>query len=208
MKMVNIIICIFIFIFSISLSAQENTVIDAVKKKYSGKLSLDLTFDVNIFWKVREKYEKKNGMLLMVPGDKFRCKIGSTEWVSNGHIYWQYNEKTSQVIVKNLLDIDLSMHPSQMIQRYLSYPFKVESSDEKQAVFIWTASEDNQDRSYKKITLTIDKKKNILKELVTVNRDGNESTYIFKKVKIGSEIPLEVFSFKIPKGVDVLDTRD
>ena len=75
--------------------------------------------------------EKKSGSLQLMPGDKFRLTIGSTEWISDGHTYWQYNEKTSQVIIKNLLDVDLSMHPSQMIKTYLGYAYQVKSDDAK-----------------------------------------------------------------------------
>lgn len=208
MKKAGIVIYLVLFIFLTSLNAQENAVITALKKKYSDKSSLELTFNVEIFWKVREKHEKKSGTLILVPGDKFRLKTGSTEWVSDGHTYWQYNEKTCQVIVKNLLDVDLSMHPSQMIKNYLSYSYKVKSSDEKLAILTWSTSGEEQTKLYKEITLWIDKKKNTIKKIFAVDKNGNESTYTFKKTKTAIQIPSTVFTFEIPKGVDVLDTRD
>lgn len=190
-----------------SLFAQENTVITALKKKYNKKTSLELTFDLDIFWKVREKHEKKRGSLHLMPGDKFRVTIGSTEWISDGHTYWQYNEKTSQVIIKKLLDVDLSMHPSQMIKTYLGYPYKVTSDDEKQTVLTWSTTDSDQKKLYIKITLWVNKKKNIIEKVHAIDKNGNESTYIFKKTKTGIQFPSSLFEFEAPKGVDILDTR-
>ena len=190
-----------------SLFAQENAVITALKKKYNEKTSLELTFDLNIFWKVREKNEKKSGSLSLMPGDKFRLTIGSTEFISDGHTYWQYNEKSSQVIIKSLLDIDLEMHPSQIIKTYLGRSYTVKSEDEKQAVLTWSNPEPEQKKPYKDVTLWVNKKKNIIEKIVAIDKNGNESTYTFKKTKTGVQFPPTLFEFEVPKGVDVLDSR-
>ncbi len=197
-----------LIVFCITAGAQDKALIPALKKKYGDKSSLELTFNLHIFWKVREKHEKKGGVLKIMPGDKFRLKLGSWEWVCDGHTCWQYNKKTSQVIIKSLLDLDLSMHPSQMMKTYLSYDFTAASTDNKEAVFTWTTSEKVKKKSYTGITLWVDKKKVTLKKLAAIDSKGNESTYTFTKTKIGTQIPPEIFTFEIPKGVEVLDTRD
>lgn len=190
-----------------SLFSQENAVITNLKKKYNEKTSLELTFDLDIFWKVREKHEKKSGSLYLMPGDKFRLTMGSTEFISDGHTYWQYNEKSSQVIIKSLLDIDLSMHPSQIIKTYLGYSYTVKSDDEKQTVLTCSNPEPEQKKPYKAITLWINKKKNSIVKIVAIDKNGNESTYTFKKTKTGVQFPPTLFEFEVPKGVDVLDSR-
>lgn len=198
---------IILSILQTSLYAQENAVITALKKKYNEKTSLELTFDLDIFWKVREKHEKKSGSLRLMPGDKFRLAIGSTELISDGHTYWQYNEKTSQVIIKSLLDVDLSMHPSQVIKTYLGYSYKVKSDDAKQTVLTWSTTGPDQKKTYKAITLWVNKKKNTIEKVRAVDKNGNESTYTFKKTKTGAQFPSTLFDFEVPKGVDILDTR-
>lgn len=194
--------------YALSLFAQGNSIISNLKKKYHAESSIDVAFELNIFWKVREKNEKKSGALMVAPNDKFRLKLGSTEWVSNGHTYWQYNIKTNQVIIKNLLDVDLSMHPTQILKTYLSYAYSVKSESEKEAVLIWRIMADDKEKSFKSITLWVDKKKNVIKKLVVVDKNENVSTYIFKKTKTGIQIPTETFTFTVPQGVDVLDTRN
>jgi len=190
------------------LYAQDNTLVSTLKKKYSDKTTLEVSFDLKIFWKVREKNEKKSGVLRIMPGDKFRLKLGSWIWVCDGHTYWQYNVKTKQVIIKNLLDIDLSMHPTQMMKTYLSYDFTVTSSDAKEAVLTWKAAEEEKKKGYSAITIWVDKKKSTIKKLLAVDSKGNESTYTFVKTKTGVQFPEETFAFTVPKGVEVVDTRD
>lgn len=207
MKKAVFVLYIILSILQTSLYAQENAVISALKKKYNEKTPLELTFDLDIFWKVREKHEKKSGSLHLMPGDKFRLAIGSTEWISDGHTYWQYNEKTSQVIIKSLLDVDLSMHPSQVIKTYLGYSYKVKSDDAKQAVLTWSTADPDRKKTYKAITLWVNKKKNTIEKIRAVDKNGNESTYTFKKTEAGVQFPSTLFEFEVPKGVDILDTR-
>lgn len=191
-----------------SVFSQQNPILATLKKNYSSKTSLELGFDLNIFWVVREKHDKKAGSLYFAPGEKFRLKLGNSEWISDGHTYWQYNRGVSQVIIKNLLDVDLSMHPSMMIQSYLSYSFKTDSQNDKEVVLSWKSSDNKNSKDYKLIRLWIDRKKTIFKKILVVDKNNNENTYTFKKTKIGGKIPIETFDFKIPKGVDILDTRN
>ncbi len=208
MKKLTILPYLIIFIYSMSIWAQENTIITNLKKKYTTESSIDLVFDLDIFWKVREKHEKKSGALMVAPNDKFRLKLGSTEWVSNGHTYWQFNVKTNQVIIKNLLDVDLSMHPTQILKTYLSYSFSIKSDNEKEAVLLWKVKKGDKEKSFNSISIWVDKKKNIIKKLIVIDKNENESTYTFKKTKTGIAIPSETFTFDVPQGVEVLDTRD
>ncbi len=208
--MKQVILCapIVLIIYMASVYAQGNALVATLKKKYHEKSSLELTFDCKIFWKVREKTEKKRGVLIIKSGDQFRLKLGSWVWVCDGQTYWQYNKKTSQVIIKSLLDVDLGMHPSQMMNTYLSYDFTVASSSDKEAELTWTLPEKEQKNPYTHISLWVDKKKMIIKKLLAIDRKGNESTYTFMKTKTLAQIPSETFTFQVPKGVEVIDTRD
>jgi len=196
-----------VLLFSVILHAQEAPVITALKKKYNDLTSLELTFDLDIFWKVREKHEKKSGTLVCVKGDKFRVKIGSAEWVSDGVTYWQYNEKTAQVIVKSLLDVDLSQHPSQMITDCLSHAYTVQADKDGETVLSWSSPDGDKSKQYRGITIRVDEKTTTITKICVVDKSGNESTYTFKKTKTGGPIPPETFDFEAPKGVEVLDTR-
>lgn len=188
-------------------SIDPKSIVGNLKEKYGPEKAANLAFDLTIFWSVRERYEKKSGELIYSPGEKFRLTLGNTSWVSNGQTYWQYSKKTNQVVIKSLLDIDLSLHPSSMMQSFLSYTFSTYSSDDKTIVLKWEGDSKNSDLPYKKIVINVDRKKMEISELTVIDDDGNESRYTFKKAKFGGAEPASIFEFSIPEGVDVLDTR-
>lgn len=188
---------------------QKTVLLSKLKEKYTIKSTIHLTFDLEIFWKIREKQEKKQGELILTANDKFFCRLGATKWISDGMTYWHYNEKTSQVIIKNLLDIDLSSHPSQVISTFLQYPYTYERSDKNEVVYRWVADtlKSQNHYNYESIIMRIDKEKIVIKSIMVIDKSGNESTYRIKKTKLNVPVSLTVFSFDIPKGADVLDTR-
>jgi outer membrane lipoprotein-sorting protein len=176
--------------------------------KYGPESTIRTEFDLSIFWKVREKTEHKSGILYLAPGDRFRLELGKNTWVSDGRSYWQYSAATSQVLIKQLLDIDISAHPSQIMSTYFNkYSYTMLENQDGQAVFSWQAQQADADSDNKSVTLWVDVKKLTLKKLLVVDKSGNESTYIFKKTAAGAEIPDAAFKFQIPDGVSVLDTR-
>ncbi|MBD3392966.1 MAG: hypothetical protein GF418_12745 [Chitinivibrionales bacterium] len=189
--------------------AQTPDIVTALRGKYSGETTLEASFDLKIFWKVREKTEEKSGTLMLAPGDRFRLELGPTVWVSDGRTYWQYSTATQQVVIKQLLDVDLSMHPSQIISTYLhEYAYTVKETGGRQTVLSWTRPPDAANVYANAITVWVDTKKMILKKLHIVDTNGNESTYTFKKTKLGVEFPEETFTLQIPEGASVLDTRE
>lgn len=193
--------------FSQNVNVDAKSIITKLRDKYSTDKSVNLAFDLTIFWSVRERYEKKSGELVFSPGEKFRLNMGSSTWVSNGQTYWQFSKKTNQVVIKSLLDIDLSLHPSSMMQSFLSYTFSTFSSDDKSIILKWEGDPSNSDLPYKKITINVDRKKMEISELTVTDDDNNESRYTFKKSKFGAAEPASTFDFSIPEGADVLDTR-
>lgn len=194
-------------LFSQTSNLNAKNIVENLRKKYSPNQPVNLAFDLTIFWSVRERYEKKSGELIFSPGEKFRLTMGSSVWVSNGQTYWQFSKKTNQVVIKSLLDIDLSMHPSSMMQSFLSYSFNIHTSDDKTIVLKWEGESKTSNLPYKKIMVNVDKKKMEITELVVTDDDSNESRYIFKKTKFDGAEPASTFEFEIPAEADVLDTR-
>jgi len=205
--------CIAVLAVSLGVTAEQSgdvpPVLAALREKYAAGLTLRAEFDLEIFWKAREKTERKSGVLYAAPDDRFRLELGKNVWVSDGRTYWQYSAATSQVVIKKLLDVDLSMHPSQIIETYLfKYSYSVSEQNEKQAVLSWRASAADAGTDARAVTIWVDVKKMTLKKLLIVDRSGNESTYTFKKMITGEQPPASAFTFDVPQGVSVLDTRE
>jgi outer membrane lipoprotein-sorting protein len=190
-------------------AAATGGVIDAVREKYDPKASIEADVQVTIYWKVREKEDRKEGHIVLGGGDRFRVQLDKILWVCDGQTVWQYNEKTQQVVIKRLLDVDLSSHPSQIFSTYLKeYSYRENLDDEREAVLNWEADSSDNDPFYRSVALWINTKHVVVTRIVVVDKNGNESTYRFKKTAFGIQPPADLFTFTVPKGVHVLDVRE
>ncbi len=189
--------------------SEADQLISRIKSNYSANKGLKVDFDMEIFWAVREKTEENQGTLFLMPGDKFRLEVGNVTYVCDGVTYWQYSKNSSQVIVKNLLDVDLSMHPSQVLSTYLDdFTYAVDSQDEKNARLSWKPENDQANTRTKSISVDIDKQQGTLKQIEIIDKSGNRTRYRFNKTKLNVDIPDDRFTFQIPEDARVLDTRD
>jgi outer membrane lipoprotein-sorting protein len=185
-------------------------IVETIRQRYSGAASFSADVDLSVRWLVREKTESHSGKLWLAPGDRFRVELGPTTWVSDGKALWQYNSQMGQVIIRRLKDIDLADYPSQLLSTYLNgYTYQVLEDTERQAVLRWQADSAARASSlYQAITIHYDKKKCAVTSLLVVDRQQNESTYLFKRSTFGAAPGPAVFTFDVPKGARVLDERN
>lgn len=201
-------LCALISLIPAASTARPRPIIEALKARYASDKTLEILFDLEIFWKVREKTEKKSGTILLAPGDKFRVTLGTTVWVCDGQRYWQYSSATNQVVIKHLLDVDLSTHPSQIMQTYLGdYAYQVTQEDERRAVLAWKSDEPEK-TPCRSLRLWVDKKNTAVTKLVVEDVSGNVSTYTITTTRTGVPVQGDTFTFSIPEGAQVLDTRE
>lgn len=208
MNMIRSVIILLITVFSFNAFSSEPEVLALIKKRYNPQATIEAQIDMTLYWSVREREEKKSGKIALAPEEKFRVDLGSETLVSDGKTYWQYSKKNSQVIIKNLSDIDLSWHPSGLLSSFLTgYPYEIKEKSGSETVLFWSAGTENTTSDYTDITVTAETKSGIVKKLRLTDRNGNIHTYTFKKTVFGAKIPAEVFRFEIPKEVQVHDDR-
>jgi chaperone LolA len=183
-------------------------ILETVRQKYDKATSLSSDMSLTIRWKVREKEESRSGRIYLTKGDKFRVELGETIWVSNGQTMWQYSKQTNQVIVKRILDVDLSSHPSQILSTFLNdYDYAVLEDNGRQVVLQWVADSTDKTSFYRQVTAYYDTKKGYVSSFLLVDKHANESVYLFKRTEFSEQIPRELFEFEPPKGAHVLDER-
>jgi outer membrane lipoprotein-sorting protein len=181
----------------------------AVAQKYSARSAFETDFDLTIYWAVREKQEKRTGKIYVAPGERFWVESGASVWISNGVTLWQYGKTKNQVIVRPLQEVDLSLLPSRLMARYLTaarYRTLLDSADR----CVVAAEPDSASRTEDapQVTLTIDKKRNVVLQIVVADQDSNISTYVFKKTRFGVERPASFFNFTPPPGATVINENE
>jgi outer membrane lipoprotein-sorting protein len=74
-------------------------------------------------------------------------------------------------------------------------------------VYTWADTTARETKPFSAITLWIDVPKRVIARIVAVDTRGNTSTYTFSKTVTGKAVPVETFTFTVPKGADVVDVR-
>ena len=188
---------------------QETPLLKSVAHNYDGSINITTSFDLAIFWKIREKKEIKHGTIILAPGDKFNVTFGTGQWVSDGKTFWQYDNKLSQVVISTVASIDRSALPSGLIAKYLSnYPLEEKSKNKNVTVFQGSAGNGNSTANgeAQKVVLTVDNKNASISQLFVIDKSGNESAYSFHATAFRAQNP-SVFSFSPPKGARIIDQR-
>lgn len=194
-----------VWVFSVF--AAEPAVMPLVRKLYTVNSAMEAQFELKTYWSVREKEETKAGKLSIAPQNRFRVEVGNDLLVSDGQTYWQYSKKTAQVIIKNFSDLDLQMHPSQLLSTFLTnYEYVEKSNSNGVNVLSWNADSENKG-GYTAIEVSVESKTGEVKVLKLTDRNGNIQTYSFKKTVFGAKFSQKVFTFEVPQDAQVLDNR-
>ena len=102
--------------------------------------------------------------------------------------------------------MDIDSYPSHILSSYLDkYSFHVKDETESRSTVEYVAAQKNAD--IRQLRCTIDKKTGYYLSLMVTDRNGNESTYTFKKTKTGCTLNKKLFSYTAPQGVKVIDMR-
>ncbi len=193
-----------LLLISFSSLFADTTFTTTLQKFQSSAVQLD--FDLEIYWSVREKTEKKKGSLTLMGDERFNLRLGKNQWISDGITVWQHNGRTNQVIVQDFLDMDFSLHPSSMFQQFADKEFTPVSTKKGVTTYEWRAKIEEVS-PYRVIEILYNTKKNRLKEIVMTDDEDNKSSYFFKRVSFPQKVADETFTFTLKEGMDVIDNR-
>ncbi|MCQ2055145.1 MAG: outer membrane lipoprotein carrier protein LolA [Fibrobacter sp.] len=192
---------------SFALTAQE-----ALSKSQnwfkSGK-AWDLTFKLQVFYAESPDIASQQGSLLVAEGDRFKLDVAGMKFYSDGESLWQYNEEQKQVLIKAVEDLSSSLHPSELLFKYLN----CKALDLKEATFngqkLWVLTLDPSKYAgqFTKMEVWLNKTDFSPARLYTMDPSGNSSWYSIIKLKVVKNFTPADFKYKSIKGVDEIDMR-
>ena len=148
---------------------------------------------------------------LFVKGDKYRLLIAGQEVICDGETIWTYIEDAEEVQVNSIEDSEGSITPSNLLTSYskdYKSKFIRESFQYGTTAYIIDLTP-VEGKSYYKIRVIIDKKKDQLLEFTIFDKSGSTYSYIINKFVPNVEIEDSYFLFNAEDfpGVDVIDMR-
>lgn len=195
-----------LLVMFVTLTTVNADPVQTIMKKFLEN-PVELSYDLEIFWSMREITEKNRGELLLdEPNKSFVFSFNESKWVSDGVGVWQYSADTKQLIIQDYLDFDTNLHPSNFLKGFEDYTFTEAGKKGSVVEYVWAKSEDEKDE-YAKISVFYNSKKKQLVKIVLVDIDENISTYSFDKITFLDAVEEGRFVMTTPEGAEVIDNR-
>ena len=174
----------------------------------SGK-AWDLSFRVQVFYVDSPEIASQDGKLLVAEGDRFVLVMAGIKFYSDGESLWQHNVEQKQVLIKAVEDLSSSLHPSELLFKYLNCKAKSISEGEFGGEKLWVLKLDPSKYAgqFTQMEVWLSKKDFSPKRLFTVDPSGNGSWYNIVNLKVMKKVSAEDFKYKPIKGVDEIDMR-
>lgn len=174
----------------------------------SGK-AWSLDFKLQVFYAESPDVASQRGSLLVADKDRFKLDIAGIKFYSDGESLWQYNVEQKQVLIKAVEDLSSSLHPSELLFKYLNC--KADSLGEgefnKQKLWVLKLNPDKYAGQFTKMEVWLSQKDFSPVRLFTVDPEGNASWYNIINLKVEKKVSTEDFRYKAVPGVDEIDMR-
>ena len=174
----------------------------------SGK-AWNLSFRVQVFYVDSPEIASQDGKLLVAEGNRFVLEMAGIKFYSDGESLWQHNVEQKQVLIKAVEDLSSSLHPSELLFKYLNCKAKSISEGEFGGEKLWVLKLDPSKYAgqFTQMEVWLSKKDFSPKRLFTVDPSGNGSWYNIVNLKVMKKVSAEDFKYKPIKGVDEIDMR-
>ena len=151
----------------------------------SGK-AWNLTFRVQVFYVDSPEIASQDGKLLVAEGDRFVLDMAGIKFYSDGESLWQHNVEQNQVLIKAVEDLSSSLHPSELLFKYLNCKAKSISEGEFGGEKLWVLKLDPSKYAgqFTQMEVWLSKKDFSPKRLFTVDPSGNGSWYNIVNLKV------------------------
>ncbi len=181
------------------------TAVDKLRSFHKSVKSFQASFSQKVVDGNKKLVQSGKGKVALLRPGKFRWDYSKPDKqlvVSNGKKIWIYDEELEQVTIKNLSKA-MGQTPASVLSGIgsLDKNFTLVDEGEVNGVFWVKLEPKKKDTQFKGIRLGFAK---TLKEMKLTDNIGQVTTITFSDLTINPNITASLFTFKIPKGVDVV----
>lgn len=179
------------------------------KAWFKSSKAWSLNFKVQIFYAESPDITSQQGSLTVTEGDKFKLNLDGIQFYSDGESLWQYNVEQKQVLIKAVEDLSSSLHPSELLFKYLNCKATSIGSGTFNNQKLWVLKLDPSKYvgQFDQMDVWLSQKDFSPVRLYTVDPAGNSSWYNIVDLKVVKNVSEDDFKFKSIKGVDEIDMR-
>ena len=142
-------------------------------------------------------------------GKAWSLNLLGIKFYSDGESLWQWNVEQKQVLIKAVEDLSSSLHPSELLFKYLNCKALEMGEGEFAGQKLWILKLDPAKYAgqFTKMEVWLSKKDYSPVRLYTEDPAGNATWYGIIDLKVVKKISNEDFKYKPVAGVDEIDMR-
>lgn len=203
-----------ILVFSLALvqgvfALTADQVLNKSKEWFKSGKAWSLNFRAQIIQADSPEMRTQSGSLVVAEGDRFKLDLDGIKFYSDGESLWQWNVDQKQVLVKAVEDLSSSLHPSELLFKYLNCKALEMGEAEYSKQKLWALKLDPSKYAgqFTKMEVWLSQKDFSPVRLYTEDPAGNGSWYNIVNLKVVKNVSNEDFRYKPVAGVDEIDMR-
>jgi len=195
------------------LDAKEDVdqIIKDIQNKYKKVELMHVDFKQINRFKLTGLENEIYGTLWVTQNDNFRLETEDQVMVSDGESFWRYNKLENQVLIdyakKSQQDVFLNNFLFKISDFYYTQIVSKTKPDKINIYEIKLTPKNPDDSFFNHIKVWLTDKNWDLKRVVYVDVNENEVEYLIGKIEINPQVSADIFHFKIPEGIEVVDLR-
>ena len=184
-------------------------ILDKSKAWFKSGKAWSLSFKAQLFQSDSPEIRTQSGSLVVTEGDKFKLDLSGIKFYSDGESLWQWNVDQKQVLIKAVEDLSSSLHPSELLFKYLNCKALEMGEAEFSKQKLWTLKLDPAKYAgqFTRMDVWLSKKDFSPVRLYTEDPAGNASWYNITDLKVVKDVSNDDFKYKPVPGVDEIDMR-
>lgn len=195
---------------SAALGQSGEEIIARVQKSLSNYKTFSARFEKQFYWAVLDKYRSREGRIYLRRPNRFRIELeGGDVVVADGEAVWSYVVHNGQVVISPY-EAEVKT-PWEVFfdyaERYVSIAVE-ESALGGWPCYLLIMAPENKASVVEQMRVWVEPRRWFLLQVEQREANGNRTAYVLRDHRINKKIADEVFSFEVPEGVEVLDTRE
>ncbi|MFH0919042.1 MAG: outer membrane lipoprotein carrier protein LolA [Fibrobacterota bacterium] len=180
------------------------------EKGFLDSKTITADFTLTIQWQLRDTTEKKKGRIYLNRPKKYRIELEDALFITDGSTFWRYSARNKQVVINDVSEMQDGFQPGEWFLKYTD-KFKPVGLDSGQIAkarcYIVSLVPKEGDR-FRNVTVWINAKSSLPAKFETTDKNDNVAEYLITAITKDKPLADSLFSFRAPKGTEVINMRE
>lgn len=190
--------------------SEEQATVDAIQKHYDATKTFKAGFTQKAYIKMMDQVQETRGEVYIKKPGKMKWVYNAPDpqiLISNNKTLWLYLPEEKQVNKVPVENVYSNNTPALFLagKGRLTDSFTVFQVIREEDKIVMVMTPKREDMGLEKLVLSADKNNYQIIGSTVYDKLGNKTDISFNKIEINLELPEDMFQFKTPEGVEVMD---